>query len=216
MGIEIKPLGNPMNMMDTYSYEDAMRRKNKLCLMVGRFGHFHSGHYEIAMEALKRSEKLLILVGSSQESGTIRNPFKASTRIHLIKKVFENFFNVYIGFIPDMTHEDDINFEWGKWVLDHVEMWRAIYNLPPMDAMVYGNDENRKGWFAPEDIEGVRNIVINRENNPVSATKMRELMAKGELLEWTWNAPYWIHNHFDHLREELLKVPYYKEMSENV
>ena len=54
-------------------------------LFVGRFQPFHLGHLEAVKWVLERCEKVTIVVGSSQESFTMRNPFTYEERKHLIK-----------------------------------------------------------------------------------------------------------------------------------
>lgn len=54
-------------------------------LFPGRFQPFHLGHLNVVKWALDRVDELIILVGSSQESHTLTNPFTAGERIEMIR-----------------------------------------------------------------------------------------------------------------------------------
>ena len=109
--------------------------KYNVGLLVGRFNVFHIGHKSLADLALTMCDRLLILVGSAQESGTLRNPFSVETRIKMIKEIYPND-NVIVCGLPDLTNENDITPEWGKYLLSSVH---AIIGKNP-DVMIYGND----------------------------------------------------------------------------
>ena len=55
-------------------------------LIVGRFQTFHKGHQSLVDAGLQLCDRVLILIGSAQESGTERNPYpiceRESPRIH--------------------------------------------------------------------------------------------------------------------------------------
>ena len=53
-------------------------------LIVGRFQHFHIGHRSLVENAYKLCDRVLILVGSAQESGTLRNPYLLFQQISTI------------------------------------------------------------------------------------------------------------------------------------
>ena len=48
-------------------------------LIIGHFQTFHKGHQSLVDTGLQLCDRLLILVGSAQESGTERNPFDINT-----------------------------------------------------------------------------------------------------------------------------------------
>jgi len=71
-------------------------------------------------------DRLLILVGSAQESGTLRNPFSVETRIKMIKEIYPDD-NVIVRGLPDLTNENDISAEWGRYLLDKEGNARTAY-----------------------------------------------------------------------------------------
>jgi nicotinamide-nucleotide adenylyltransferase len=178
-----------------------------LGLFVGRLQHIHAGHEHVINTALKVCDRLLILVGSAQEAGTIRNPFNVGTRIDMIREIYGS--EVIVRALPDLTNEDDIGPHWGKFVLDHVR--QAVRKLP--EIMIYGNDEQRSGWFAPDDIKTITEMIVSRANLPISATMLRGFMAEDRYDDWARNVNPRLHKHYDKLRQELLSIDYYKEAS---
>lgn len=179
-------------------------------LLVGRFQHFHKGHEMLVETALTLCDRLLILVGSSQESGTLRNPFNISTRIDIIKAIYGD--SIIIKALPDLTNENDITTEWGKYVLRNVDTY--IYKCP--ELMIYGNDISRSGWFDQEDIKDTFEMIVPRSKLPISATMLREMIVTDNRREWMkWVNPK-LHKLYDSLRSELLGTKPYALMYQNL
>ena len=145
-------------------------------LIVGRFQTFHKGHQSLVDAGLSLCDRILILIGSAQESGTERNPFNIATRIDVIRSVYEDNKRVSVYALPDLTHEDDLSPEWGRYLLDQVD--RYIYKAP--ELMIYGNDEARSRWFDVEDIKDTAEFIIPRSRLPISATMLRDMMVRDE------------------------------------
>jgi nicotinamide-nucleotide adenylyltransferase len=57
----------------------------KRSLYVGRFQPFHNGHLNVIDNILKKTDELIILVGSSQRSHEIENPFTCGERLTMIR-----------------------------------------------------------------------------------------------------------------------------------
>lgn len=176
-------------------------------LLVGRFQTFHKGHQKLVETGLMLCDRLLILVGSSQECGTERNPLNIQTRVEMIRNVYPTERIMVYG-LADLTDETDIRPEWGRYVLDNTD--RYIYKAP--ELMIYGNDEARSRWFAVDDIKHTSELIVNRAELPISATMLRELMVKDERRDWMkWVDPK-LHKFYDRMRNELMTVPFYQEM----
>lgn len=171
-------------------------------LVLGRFQCMHKGHMQVIDVSRKLCEKTLILIGSSQESGTRRNPFSLETRKKMVEKIYGASQDVIIGTLDDMTNENDICHEWGKYILDNVE---KDYGRTP-DLMVYGKDESRKGWFSEEDSHTFSEMIIARDKIKISATELRKYLTEGKREEWEKCVPEEIWGMYDELREELLKA----------
>lgn len=176
-------------------------------LIVGRFQTFHKGHQRLIETGLMLCDRLLLLVGSAQECGTERNPLNIRTRIDMVRTVYPTD-RVMVYALSDMTNENDIRPEWGRYLLNNVD--RYIYKAP--ELMIYGNDESRSRWFDVEDIKDTSEFIVNRGALPISATMLRELMVRNDRREWMkWVDPR-LHKIYDTLRDELMTVPFYQEM----
>ena len=175
---------------------------------IGRFQTPHIGHEKLFETGLKLCDRLLILVGSAQECGTERNPFNIATRIKMLKTIYGDNPNIMIYGLSDLTNENDICPEWGKYLLENVD--RYIYKNP--DVMIYGNDESRSGWFDKKDLKNTTEIIINRNELPISATMLRRLMVEDKRKEWMQYVNPRLHKMYDEIRSELLSVDYYKNM----
>lgn len=180
-------------------------------LIVGRFQTFHKGHQILVDTALNLCDRVYILVGSSQESGTKRNPFNISTRMKMIRECYPDTNRVYIYALADLTHEDDITPEWGRYLLNNID--RYIYKAP--ELMIYGNDEARSRWFDINDIKDTAEFIVPRSRLPISATMLREMMVKDNRKEWMkWVDPK-LHKMYDELRAELMSVSFYQKEDNN-
>lgn len=177
-------------------------------LLLGRFHHFHIGHESLVDTAFKLCDRGLLLIGSAEKSGVIRNPYDISTRIDVVREIYGDALEVKP--IEDMTDENDIRPEWGDFVLERAD--RYISKRP--DVMVYGNDEFRSRWFSAEAIKDTLEIVVPRSKIDISGTKIREFLLRGQEKLWQSYVNPKLHKHFLRLRTELLKIPAYVEMYE--
>lgn len=129
-------------------------------LVCGRFQTFHKGHEKLVDTGLLLCDRLLILIGSAQESGTERNPFNINTRTKILREIYGDRPEIMVYALSDMTDENDI---------------------------------------CPE----------------VSATMVREAMAKDDRKKWMSLVNPRLHKMYDVLRAELMSVPFYQELSKN-
>lgn len=191
----------------------------KLGVVLGRFQHIHNGHVTMIKTALNVCEKVLVLVGSSQESGTVRNPFTLYTRMNLIRNVYSDEINngrLLLGHIDDLTDETDHSIAWGDFVLGKIEMWSNHYGIQKeFDCIVSGVEKDRISWFSPEKASEVGQILIPKQLIDVSATEVRNLIAGNEYYKWKKLTPFEDGYLFAELREELLKIDYYKGAPNN-
>lgn len=79
---------------------------------IGRFQPLHAGHEHVIKEALKLTDKLIILVGSSHRARTPRNPFTFEERESMLsafctKATYKTTKSVTILPLRDITYNDD-------------------------------------------------------------------------------------------------------------
>jgi nicotinamide-nucleotide adenylyltransferase len=58
-------------------------------LFIGRFQPFHRGHLLVISGMVKVCRKVVIVIGSSQKSGTEENPFSAAERKEMIQRTLQ-------------------------------------------------------------------------------------------------------------------------------
>ena len=177
-------------------------------LICGRFQTFHKGHEKLIETGLMLCDRLLILIGSSQECGTERNPLNINTRTKMLRAVYGDNPNIMIYGLPDLTNENDIRPEWGRYLLDNVD--RYIYKNP--EIMIYGNDESRSNWFAKEDLKNTTELIINRNDLPISATALRQYMVEDNRKAWMALVNPKLHKMYDEIRAELMTVDFYQKL----
>lgn len=185
-----------------------------LGVVCGRFGHEQLGHVSLFDNCMSLCKRTLILVGSAQESGTLRNPFRVETRIAVIRETFPGISEeiLTVRGINDLTNEYDITSDWGKYVKSEVEYHKHKF----ASLMVYGNDEFRSKWFAPEDLVGTAELIIPRSTIPISGTMVRGFLTINDESNWQKATYPLIHGMYGRLRDELMSVPVYKEIYDKI
>lgn len=181
-----------------------------LGVVCGRFGHEQLGHVSLFDTCMSLCKRTLILVGSAQESGTLRNPFRVETRIDVIRETYPGASEdvLTVRGINDLTNEYDITSDWSKFVKSQVEYHKHKF----ASLMVYGNDEFRSKWFAPEDLVGTAELIIPRSTIPISGTMVRGYLVIDDESSWQKATAPLIHGMYPRLRAELMSVPVYKEI----
>jgi nicotinamide-nucleotide adenylyltransferase len=130
-------------------------------LFVGRFQPLHLGHVEVIKRLLKEVDELIIVIGSSQKSHELSNPFTSGERIMMIRSALSDLkiepSKDYLIPVPDApTHS--------VWV-SHL-----ISCVPPFE-IVYSNDALTRRLFKEANIS-VKNIPFIKRDL-YSATEVR-------------------------------------------
>ena len=128
-------------------------------MFVGRFQPFHNGHLQAIKSILKECKNLLVVIGSSQESGTEKNPFKFELRKQLIESCVDD--RVSVIDLPDIKNDD----KWVQYLVESVPKFKFVYT---------GSDETKKLFELDGRFE-VRNVDFLQG---VNATLIREKIQK--------------------------------------
>lgn len=178
-------------------------------LIIGRFAPIQLGHNKLIDIGLELCESTLVLVGSAQESGTLRNPYDIETRISIIKKSHPEIPDdvLMIRGINDLKNELNNDLSWGNYVKSEVIRHQGHFS----DLAIYGNDPVKRSWFAPNELA---ELYIPRDE--ISATYVRGLMVINNELEWQKTTSPLIHDMYDELREKLMSVPVYEEIYNSI
>lgn len=145
-------------------------RKYERLVVPGRFQPPHMGHLELIRHALSIADEVVVVVGSAQESYTLRNPLTAGERIVLLRKMLsselkpEDYSRVYIVPVADIA----MNKVW-------VQYLKML--LPPFDGVVSGN-ELVLMLFEDMGLAAVRPPMYKPEL--CNGTKIREKVLEGD------------------------------------
>ena len=152
-----------------------MTKPFALALLVGRFQPFHAGHGAMVRTALALAENVGVLIGSSQESGTVKNPFSWETRAGLIRKIFGD--AVMLAPLADIGVGNTA--KWGEYVLRSAE--ESFGRLP--DLLVSGKEKRRIDWFDNAPGARVAELYIPKSIE-ISASQMREYFLQNDFESW--------------------------------
>ena len=146
-----------------------------LGILVGRFQVVHAGHEQMIRTAMALCDRVGIFIGSSQESGTSKNPFPYALRRQLLENLFDDGVEVYP--LPDIGVGNTA--AWGDYVLENVQ---ARFGRLP-DLLVSGKESRRLDWF--DSVQGVRIAELYIPKTiEISASKMREYLIANEREIW--------------------------------
>jgi nicotinamide-nucleotide adenylyltransferase len=137
-------------------------------LFVGRFQPFHNGHLEVVKRIMEEVDELVIIVGSSQYSHRLDNPFTAGERITMIREALEEagirLSKVWIIPVPDV-HQHTL------WVAQ-------VAGYSPKFDVVYANESLTRRLFVEAGYRVEPMPFIKRE--VYLATEIRKRMINGE------------------------------------
>jgi nicotinamide-nucleotide adenylyltransferase len=139
-------------------------------LFIGRFQPFHLGHLEV-IKRIRYHGRVIVAVGSAQDSYEFENPFTASERMEMILAALEEYHLDRVIVVP--VADTDQNAEW----VGHL---RNL--LPPFECVYTGNPLVEELFLA----DG-RYKLKQLERTDYSGTKVRELLASHD--EWHGMVP---------------------------
>ena len=132
-------------------------------LVIGRFQLLHDGHVQLFKEAMKLGEKLLIGIGSSNESRTNRNPFTAQERKVMVSSVLDNLEADYsIYEISDIN--DPPNYP------VHVE--KIVFEMNMSDTIILSGNPYTYDCF--EKLK--YNVIKLQSAGPICASVLRQMI----------------------------------------
>lgn len=158
-------------------------------LVVMRGQPLHQGHIRLIRAALSTCERVFLVIGSTQEFGTSRNPFTFGER----KKMVKNYFNFsrddYSGTLWERINViglPDINSpRWPSYVLDSV---KSLYPDANIKA-IFGGSQYDCDWFKEHKL---RSVIVDRtdtEHPYASASMLRDMLTYGDP-RWMSYVPY--------------------------
>ena len=167
----------------------------QFAILVGRFQVLHLGHVDMIRKAQALADRVGLLVGSSQEAGTAKNPLSYAGREEALRAVFGD--TVEIRPLPDIGVGN--NSTWGDYVLTRVET--EFGRLP--DLLVTGREGRRVDWFSGPRGRGIAELYVPKTIE-ISATEMRAFLEADDRVSWQQYAPEPLHPLYPMLRAAVL------------
>ncbi len=176
-----------------------MSFKYRHAIMVGRFQPLHKGHIRLIDKMLLECEHVTIIIGSSQEFGTQRNPFRFRERKEMITTHYSD--GAIKKRMKVLGQIDTNDFHgWAQSVLDTVT---DAYDEPrPVEAFYCGLPYDSQ-WYTPD----IKKIEIVSRTDPsfpyISGTLVREqCMFQDE--RWKESVPPTAHKFMEALARRLM------------
>lgn len=167
----------------------------RLGILVGRFQTLHSGHADMINRAVELCDRVGVFVGSSNESGTSKNPFTFETRAEMLKTVFGD--KIRVCPLPDIGVGN--NSTWGDYVLKNVV--ERFSEMP--DLLVSGKEARRVSWFDSVEGASIAELYIPKTID-ISATQMREFFINNDFDGWKKYTDPKLWGKYEKLRQEVL------------
>ena len=181
-----------------------MEKAYKLGIMIGRFQTFHKGHQMMIDKAIALCERVGVFIGSSQESGTDKNPFDYATRERILKTIYGVQISIYP--LPDIGVGN--NSKWGDYVLENVN--RRFGEAP--ELLISGKEERRIDWFDSVQGLAIAELYIPKAVD-ISASKMREMLVLNQFDRWKEFCDERLWDSFSEMRKIVLASVENKETS---
>ena len=146
-----------------------------LGILVGRFQVVHAGHEQMIRTAIALCDRVGIFIGSSQESGTSKNPFPYELRKTMLTNLFGDKVEIYP--LPDIGVGNTA--AWGDYVLENVQL--RFGKMP--DLLISGKESRRLDWF--DSVRGVRIAELYIPKTiEISASRMRRFLIEDDRNTW--------------------------------
>ncbi|MBU1197399.1 nicotinamide-nucleotide adenylyltransferase [Candidatus Micrarchaeota archaeon] len=156
-------------------------------LIIGRFQPVHNGHMQAIQTILKHHDRVVIIVGSAQESRTSLNPFSIAERRAMLDCAMAEI--TPNKMIRIMALEDQgIHAEWIEKVREGVPNADTVYSSNPLVERL---------------LKPFMHVKAMTSNVDINATKIREWMKQGND-EWREYVPKSVQSYLD--EHELIDV----------
>lgn len=187
-----------------------MNKKITWGVILLRAQPFHYGHVELIKKACRENDKVLVLVGSADKSGNIRNPIPVDFRIELIKKSLDDidkdlFNKVIIVPLKDYTDESDNSHDWGFYLYSNI-----VKHIECAEFFMYYSDGWRiiMDWFPDfllKDFVSFQLLARGTIYDNLSATHVRETIVKADYEELEKIVPRPVFEEREKIRDYILK-----------
>ena len=172
----------------------------------------NNGHLGIIETALNENEKVIVLIGSKNKSGTIRNPLEVNLRREILEEALTEKFGqdknrIIISELPDWSMETEVETfkEWGRYLY-----YNIVSIAEKKEFSIYFSDEPEliKSWFEEELQKRIIFRLFERNNmfNAISSTKIREAFLNEKRVYIEKSCPSAVIKKYDKIKRIIEKV----------
>lgn len=117
--------------------------KRPYAAIIGRFQPFHMGHKALLETALKKYEKVVVVLGSAQSAPSIKNPFTPEDREAMIRPCFSEEENKKLSFVSVRDYPYNINI----WLTEvRTKVLRSLGSAD-LDVNLVGHFKDRSSFY---------------------------------------------------------------------
>lgn len=157
----------------------------KYGVFITRAQPIHKGHLKVIRRALDENDAVLLIIGSANKCGTIRNPLDINIRIKMVRKALESVFSAsdmerikYLQ-MDDWSMEDAYEFakEWGSFLY-----YNIVAAIHQKEFTLYYSDDPDivNNWFEPYIQKRIRIRQLARADDGISSTEIRKAILQGD------------------------------------
>ena len=143
-----------------------------------RASPFHLGHKAVIDQALKQSDKVILLLGSANSGRTYRNPFTYHERVRMIAETYNDDLNrIVFKPLDDYTYNNTV---WVNTVqkLVHDEVYgRNTNDKESKFVVVEDSDTGRKTYTLEIDDKNIEDasVILNNIKNEIINAKVKKI-----------------------------------------
>jgi len=157
----------------------------KYGVIILRAQPFHIGHIYVIEEMLKENDRVLVIIGSANKSGTVRNPLDIDFRVDMVRSSLADVHSddidtrVKVTTLCDWSMETAYALakEWGSYLY-----YNVVNAIGQKEFSLYYNDDKAiaENWFVPELQPRVTICNTPRGEIDVSGTQIRDALLSGD------------------------------------
>lgn len=158
-----------------------MASKTDVIVYIGRFSPFHLGHAHVLEQAIKASKLTIVLIGSSFQARSLKNPFTFEEREHMIRMwaTSRKCDQQALIILPLVDHPYN-DTKWIEQVQNTVK--KAVTSFTPHDTIdisITGSDRDESTWYLhsfPQWQQALVSEYSRPDDAKVNATSVRNIM----------------------------------------
>ena len=154
-----------------------MNQQFDALVFIGRFQPFHVAHQKVVDQALKKAEKVVIVIGSAKGPRAIRNPFNFDERKRMLLGAFSPDDQARIFCVPviDTLYNDE------RWIQSVQKAVGSALNPSDKQVGLIGHDKDSSSYYLSLFPQWSSLSVPNFDHH-LSATPLRErYLLSGEI-----------------------------------